>query len=159
MYHSTLQVLSFSVVTLIVSAAAALPPEINIQGTLEDSAGGPVTGVRDYHVRFFESGTGGSSIGEVSGTVTLSDAGRFSIDLVPPTAGLDASETWYELVIDAAADGINPDDVFPDRVQILSVPFALRSSDAQTLGGMDAADYATESALSSGLAEKASRGR
>ena len=136
-------------------AQAAIPNEISVQGTLEASGGGPLSGVRDYRVRFFESGTGGSSIGEVLGTVSLSTGGRFSIDLVPPEAALDAAEAWYELAIDAAADGIDPNDIFPNRVRILSVPFALHSADAQTLGETPAEDYSTDAELSAGLAGKA----
>jgi hypothetical protein len=126
-----------------------IPPEINIQGTLEAAESGPLTGVRDYRVRFISSATGGAVFGEASGTVALSDSGRFSIDLVPTPAVLDTAEVWYELAIDVSGDGIDPNDVFPDRVRIQSVPFALRSGDAQTLGGMPASEYLTPSSVGS----------
>ena len=136
-------------------AIATPPPEINIQGTLEEPNGEPVTGARDYRVRFFESETGGSAIGEVTGTVSLSDAGRFSIDVVPPSAALDAAEAWYELAIDGAADGIDPDDIFPNRVRILSVPFALASRNSASLGGKEAHLYPTLEQMEMAVSERA----
>ncbi|MCB9784085.1 MAG: hypothetical protein H6751_14065 [Candidatus Omnitrophica bacterium] len=131
------------------------PPTINIQGTLQDSQGDPLTGVRDYRVRFFDSETEGSSIVEVSGTTTLTSSGRFSLAVDPPEAALDAAEMWYELAIDEDGDGVDPNDVFPERVKVHSVPFALRAQDAETVGGMAASEFATTDALSSGLADKA----
>ncbi len=124
--------------------SAAPPPEtINIQGALEAPGGGPVTGSHDYQIGFHDADTGGSEIGVVSGTVTFSDSGRFSIDAVPPGGILSTNETWYELAIDVGDDGIDPDDIFPDRVRIHSVPFALLAADANLLDGSPASSFAT----------------
>ena len=60
---------------------AAAPGTVTIQGTLEASGGGAVTGQRAYRVRFFDAATGGTTLAEATGTVNLSSAGRFSIAL------------------------------------------------------------------------------
>jgi hypothetical protein len=120
-----------------VGALAQPPQTINIQGALENSAGAPVTGTRAYRVRFFDASSGGNQIGsDATGTVTLSDAGRFNIELTPPDAVLSTAQSWYELAIDTdGVNGVGSNDIFPQRAKIHSVPFALLAEDAVNGGG------------------------
>lgn len=109
---------------------AAVPESIGIQGTMEDTGGAPLSGEREYRVRFFDSATTGSVIGSPQiGTTTLSEAGRFSIQAAVPAAILNAGQGWYDLAIDSAtpANGVSADDQFPNRVALDSVPFAMRA--------------------------------
>ncbi|MFH0793638.1 MAG: right-handed parallel beta-helix repeat-containing protein, partial [bacterium] len=129
------------------------PATITIQGSAQATGSGPLTGSRDYRVRFFDSATKGSQLGSnLTGTLTLSLAGRFSFEITPPTQILSAADVWYELAIDSDAtpNGIGVNDVFPDRVKVTSVPFALLAGDSAKLGGQQASIYATEAELASG---------
>ena len=135
---------------------AAPPPEtINLQGTLEAPGGGPLVGNFDYRIGYYDLEVGGSELAVVTGTVVTSESGRFSIDYVLP-AGLISEETlWYGLAIDSDGDGFQGSDFFDDRGQIHSVPFALLSEDGNKLGGTPAADFATDTELTTGLAANA----
>ncbi len=133
-------------------AHGTIPDEITIQGSLTSPSGGPLTGTRDYRIRFFDSETNPTEIGSANGLVNLSSTGRFTINVVPPPAVLTTNEAWYELSVDLAGDGIDPTDIFPNRVRFRSVPFALRSVDANSLGGIEAQDYTTDTELAEGLA-------
>ena len=62
-----------------VGGTAVPPPEINIQGTLETPEGDPLIGPHEFRVRFFDVQDGGSVIATVSGTTSISGAGRFSL--------------------------------------------------------------------------------
>ena len=129
----------------ITASFSEVPESISIQGTLQDQGGDPLTGIRDWQLNFFDAATLGSQIGsDVTGTLTLSEGGRFNIELIPPSAILSASDVWYELAIDSdlIPDGIDEDDYFPSRVRILSVPFALKASESDTLDGLDYSDFA-----------------
>ncbi len=123
------------------AAHSAVPNAIHIQGTLESFGGEPVTGTHDYRIRFFPIEIGGASVATVTGTVTLPSGGRFSIEFVPPQVLFGLKEVWYDLAIDTGDDGLSPDDTFPDRVQMGSVPFALLSRNAESLGGSPASQY------------------
>ena len=146
----------FAVISLLTSGPhrsfGVVPQTISIQGNLNSPSGGPLTGTRDYRVRFFDSETNPTELGTVNGLVNLSSAGRFNLIVTPPPAVLSANEAWYELSVDLSGDGIDPTDIFPDRVRFHSVPFALRSGDADSLGGLDAEDYTTDTELAEGLA-------
>ena len=112
---------------------AAVPEIIVIQGTLEDAGGGPVTGAHEILIEFYDARAGGSILGSTSAIIDISSAGRFYFEMAAGPAILDASETWYALAVDTEDDGVDPGDVFPDRVPIRSVPFALLSADSERL--------------------------
>jgi hypothetical protein len=65
-----------------------------------------------------------------------------------PPSTLESDLVWYELAIDTGEDGIDDGDLFPDRVRVHSVPFALRAGDADSLGGLVAQDYLPSASLS-----------
>ncbi|HPB30877.1 MAG TPA: hypothetical protein PLB62_05440 [Candidatus Sumerlaeota bacterium] len=128
--------------------AVPLAEPITIQGTL-DKSGIPVTGTRDYRIRFYDASTGGTQLGgDVTGKTTISDTGRFSIMFFPPFEIKDAKALFYELAIDtdAITNGIDADesDTFSERIRVTHVPYAILASDSQRLGGVLAASYATK---------------
>ncbi len=120
----------------------SLPPQIALQGKLQLPDGSALLGTRLWRVTFFDAATTGSQLGAVTtGTLTLSGAGRFSLALIPPTQILTRECVYYELAIDSAAspdNAINPVDVFPTRVRVNSVPYALN---AGKVGGVAATDF------------------
>jgi hypothetical protein len=140
---------SIALVYCVIPCAQADPtPTINIRGTLVDSGGSPIHGTRAFEIRFFDAESGGNQLGGVSsGTVEVELDGVFNIPVIPSALVLSASLAWYSIGIDTdtPADGSAADDLFPLRIQLHSVPFALLAADSQKLGGQDAAAYATDS--------------
>ncbi len=147
-YYIMIPVFVFSIFLLAAGAFAA-SNQVVIQGTLTDDSA-PLTGDRAWRVQYYDAQTGGSALGAPrSGTLTVSDTGRWSIHVTPPDEVLDATgEVWYELAIDSAAspDGsIDPEDVFPDRVKVESVLFAQKARNADTLDDLHGEDFITTS--------------
>ncbi len=133
---------------------AAPPPTINLQGSLANATGA-VTGTHQFLIDIYPQEVGGNVLQEATGTLTLSGSGRYSLSLSPSAAFLAAAEAWYQLAIDTNDNGIDGGDVFPQRVQVHSVPFALLSKDSEQLGGLMPSQYATDAELAAGLAGKA----
>ncbi len=111
---------------------AGPPAGINIRGQLLDVQGQALPGVREFSVQFFDAAAGGTPLGDtITGQVEVSPEGLFNIPLVLPPQALLAPEAWYEV---AVASGILPGpltgaDLFPNRVKLESVPFALEALD------------------------------
>jgi hypothetical protein len=141
-----------------VMADAAVPSSINIQGTLQAPDGGPLTGTYPCQVRFLDQNAGGQDLGSVTQTIQLSETGRFSIQVTPPQALLDAVQPGYELAVDVDGDGFDAGEVFPNLVTIQSVPFALLADESESLGGRPADDYATDAELAAGLTTASTSG-
>ena len=124
-----------------VTQAVAQPPAtMSIRGQLLDSQGDPLTGARDYEVRFYDSDVGNSQLGTtLTGTATVSAEGLFNLSITPPAQVLSSAAAWYEIAVDSSAvpDGVDANDVFPKRTKVQSVPFALLAGEA---GHVDAAN-------------------
>ncbi|MBP7638449.1 MAG: hypothetical protein KBA18_11280 [Kiritimatiellae bacterium] len=118
-------------------AVWAEPPEtVNVHGALADPDGLPLSGARAYVVRFFDAETEGSQLGgDMTGMADVSDEGLFNIPVVLPAEALAAAAVWYALGIDTDTppDADAGDDIFPERVRVHSVPFALEAGDVAHL--------------------------
>jgi hypothetical protein len=89
-------------------------------------------------MRFFDAQTNGTQLGaDVTGTVQVTPEGLFNLAAPFPPAALASSTLWYELGIDSdtPTDGNANDDLFPERIRVHSVPFAL---EAGTVSQVDA---------------------
>jgi hypothetical protein len=135
---------SLLLILLIPVTFAGPPSEINFQGTLESPSGDPVTGAHEFQLLFFDAPVGGTTIAAATVVAEISDAGRFSIALPIESPVLDVNELWYELAVDTGDDGLDLDDVFPERVRIHSVPYALLARNSELLAGMPAEGYSTD---------------
>jgi hypothetical protein len=145
------------------SALAAVPRTVCIQGVLTGVDAKPLTGDRTWRVQYYDAESGGAMLGAaLNGTLTVADSGRWAISLTPPAAVLSsAGEVWYELAIDSAAtpDGaIDPGDVFPARIRVESVLFAQKSADTEQLDGMAADEFVSQTDLASVLVDLATTG-
>lgn len=112
------------------------PSQIVISGALGDAEGVSLAGSRAYAVTFYDAAAGGNAIGDtIAGTVEVSVEGLFNIVLDPPDGIRSAIAVWYGLAIDSDTppDGIDGDDVFPDRVRLYSVPFALQAQEVMSV--------------------------
>lgn len=116
------------------STAFGDPPEtINIRGQLLDASGLALSGARDYRVQFYDAAAAGAPLGEaITGQAELSPEGLFNLQIVLPPQALLAPEAWYELAVSSGAvpGPLTGSDLFPDRVKVESVPFALQSAEA-----------------------------
>jgi len=148
-----MKVLSFPALVLAAggvaaTALAAPPPSINLHGQLIGPGGVPVSGDRVYEVTFYDQETGGNVLGTpLTGTATVSDQGLFNVVVSPPAAIFSAAEIWYELGVDTddPVDNDASDDVFPNRIRVYSVPFALQAEEvvavpAERVGNGDVDD-------------------
>jgi len=139
---------------VLTAAAWAEPPEtINLHGALTGPDGEPLAGPRAYVVRFYDAALGGIMFGpDLLGFVEVSDAGLFNLAVDLPADALAAAEVWYELGIDTDVppDTNALDDLFPERVRVHSVPFALQAAavtsvDASSIGNGSVANWEFES--------------
>jgi hypothetical protein len=118
--------------SLCLTASAAPPAAINVHGQLVGAGGATLSGARAYQVTFYDAATAGNVLGAaVTGTVTVAENGLFNMAVTPPSAILTASEVWYALGVDTdvPADNDASDDVFPNRIRVYSVPFALQAQE------------------------------
>ncbi len=132
-YHRTMCVSLLFAAT----ALAAPPAAINIHGQLLSSSGAPVTGARVYSVQFHDASTAGNALGgALTGSVDVSAEGLFNLSVEPPAAILTAAEVWYSLGVDTddPADSSAADDIFPSRIRVYSVPFALQAGEVEATG-------------------------
>jgi len=119
------------------AAIAAPPAAINLHGQLLSSSGAPVTGARAYTVQFHDAATAGNLLGAaLTGSVDVSADGLFNLSVEPPAAILSATEVWYSLGVDTddPADSSAADDIFPSRIRVYSVPFALQAAEVDASG-------------------------
>lgn len=139
----TQKIVGFSPITLLLmgvlltvfgATVCADPPQtISIRGQLLNAQGQGLGGVREYSVQFYDAATGGTALGTAfTGTTEVSPEGLFNILVLLPEAALTAGEVWYELAVDGGATPgpLGSEDVFPNRVKVESVPFALESAAA-----------------------------
>lgn len=136
------------VMGLISTPCHSTPSTTSIQGLLEKQDGSPLTGARAYQVRFFDAETAGSQVGSnITGTIEVSNAGRFNIVITPPAEILSLDNVWYEISVDSAPtpdNTIDANDVFVQRVKLNSVPFALKSDKAEHAESASNAEHAAQ---------------
>lgn len=120
-------------VFMALDAVAGSPQAINIRGQLLDADGHGLPGARAYSVQFYDAASSGNALGAaIAGAAEVSLEGLFNLEVIPPPQALLAPQAWYEVAISSAPvpGPLGPGDVFPDRVKMQSVPFALESSNA-----------------------------
>lgn len=114
-------------------AYADPPSTINIRGQLLDAQGHALSGDRDYQVQFYDASAGGTTLGDpITGTTEVSPEGLFNIQALLPPSALLAPELWYEVAISSSSvpGPLTGSDMFPDRVKVESVPFAIQSAES-----------------------------
>jgi hypothetical protein len=110
-----------------VSVGAAVPPVIRFSGTL-----GVAPGRVSVTFGFYQDEVGGDPLWSESQTLAVDAAGRYSVVLglttaLPAELFLGGEARW----LDVAVEGLAPQ---PRRL-LVSVPYALKAADADTIGG------------------------
>jgi hypothetical protein len=128
-------------VTAPINASAApltsLPRLVKFSGSLPDSAGSTVT----LHFALYSEQTGGDPLWSESQSVTLTEAGKYSVLLgittdpgLPQQLFTTGSAKWLGVKQGEGEEA--------PRTLLLAAPYAFKSSDADTLAGHPVTDFA-----------------
>ncbi|MBI2682744.1 MAG: hypothetical protein HYX26_05925 [Acidobacteriales bacterium] len=122
--------------------AAGVPRVVRFSGTLRDVAGQALSGDVVVNLRIYDAQDSTAALWSESQTVRADEQGRYSVLLgAASDAGLPAElfasgdARWLEVQSADGKGGQQP------RVMLVSVPYALKAADAETLGGRPASDY------------------
>lgn len=124
-----LAVLMASVLTLHVPGMAEVPQIISYQGILTDSDGNVIDGTRLVKFKIYDSSTGDNTLWETDFQIIEFDDGLFTVLLgSPPMPSLPEDLSDYpSLYLGVTVD---VDEEISPLTQFTSVPFALRTQDA-----------------------------
>jgi hypothetical protein len=120
---------------------------VRFSGVLRDLAGQPLTGSVDVHFAIYKGEADAAAIWEETQTLQLDEHGRYTVLLgatqpegLPLLLFESAEARWL-----GVSAGTLPEQ---PRVLLVSVPYALKASDADTLGGKPASAFVTTDAIS-----------
>ena len=123
-------------------SAGPVPRLINISGVFRPANGLPAGAVETVTLSIYADAEGGAPIWQETQTIALDRQGRYTLllgasqaDGIPADVFRSGDAHWLGTVFERAGEVEGP------RVRITSVPYALRASDADTLGGRPASDY------------------
>jgi hypothetical protein len=122
------------------SAAAVVPRLVNFSGKAVDQ-GKTITGITGVTFSIYSEATGGSPLWMETQNVRADSRGNFTAQLgATKTEGLpqelftSGEARWLGVLVNGGEE--------QPRVLLLSVPYALKAADAQTLGGLPASAFA-----------------
>ncbi|MGA7820631.1 MAG: hypothetical protein WCA50_13445 [Candidatus Sulfotelmatobacter sp.] len=129
---------------------ATVPRLIRIQGTVQDESGRLVTGNTEVTFSLYKNENDPSAIWQESQNVSLDATGHYSV-LLGAT-----SEAGLPLEIFSQGEGrwlgVRPEgQAEQPRILLLSVPYALKAADAETLGGKPASAFVLAGSQSSSV--------
>lgn len=131
------------------SSSAIVPTLVKYGGTLLDSNGKPLSGTVGVTFLLYKDEQGGAPLWLETQNVTPDKDGHYTVVLgSTKSEGLPADlfalgeARW--LAVQAQGQAEQP------RVLLLSVPYALKAGDAQTLGGLPASAFMLAGAMSNG---------
>ena len=124
------------------ASSASVPRLINISGVFRPADGQPAGAVETVTVSIYADQEGGAPLWQETQTVALDGQGRYTLllgasqpDGIPAAVFGTGDAQWRGTLFERAGEVEGP------RVRITSVPYALRASDADTLGGRPASAY------------------
>jgi hypothetical protein len=122
-----------------VAEAAAVPRLMKFGGVVRDTAGAPRVGVVGITFSIYREQEGGGALWMETQNVELDSEGRYTALLGAQTREglpLDLFTAGEPRWLGVRASG--PQEVEQPRVLLVSVPYALKAADADTLGGRPA---------------------
>jgi hypothetical protein len=126
-----------------VAAAPVVPQQMRFSGTLATRSGDTV----EAAFRIFAAAEGGEALWTETQRVTIAEDGSYSVLLgsadpkgLPQTVFAGGVARWLGVSIERGSE--------MDRVMLASVPYAMKSADAEALAGHAAADFVTQEQLS-----------
>jgi hypothetical protein len=137
--------LSLMIVTILAGTAyTEVPQKINYQGRLTDNVtGDPRVGSHSMTFRLYDEAAEGSELWSESHVVVADSAGVIAV-ILGGTAPIDIAfdgPTWLEVEVMG--------EVLSPRRELVSVPYAFRSSEADSLDGHSAGEFVLKGEISS----------
>jgi hypothetical protein len=125
----------FAAISVAQQTSSVVPTLVNFSGTLTDANGKPLTGTVGVTFYLYKDSQGGSPLWMETQNVAADKNGRYTVALGSTTSqglptSLFASGEARWLGVQAQGQAELP------RVLLLSVPYALKAGDAQTVGGL-----------------------
>jgi hypothetical protein len=124
------------------SPSTTVPRVISIGGVFTPADGQPAAAVEAVTLAIYAEPEGGAPLWQETQSVAIGEGGRYSVLLGSTTA--DGIPEFVFATGDAQWLGLTfsrPGEVEGPRMRLTSVPYALRSADADTLGGRPASAY------------------
>ena len=133
------------------ASTTVVPQIIKFSGTLTDAKGAPMTGTLGVTFMLYQSEQGGPALWLETQNVTPDKAGHYSVMLGSTTtegipASLFGSGEARWLGVQAQGQTEQP------RTLLMSVPYALKAADAETIGGLPPSAFVQASAAGSSVA-------
>jgi hypothetical protein len=121
---------------------SGIPHLMKFTGTLHDPSGQPRTGLAGVTFLIYGDSTGGAPLWQEVQNVQLDPQGRYAVLLGSATSGgvptnifSNGDSRWVGVQAAFAGEQEQP------RVLLVSVPYAIKAGDAQTLGGLPASAF------------------
>ena len=137
---------------------SAVPRVLWFSGVFQPADQQPVAPVETITVRVYREREGGEVLWSESHNVTMDAAGRYSLllgstvaDGLPLTLFTSGEPRWIGINVNRPGETEQP------RVQLASVPYALKAADADTLGGLPVSAFALAESASSPVTTEAPR--
>ncbi len=123
------------------TSSGPVPRVINITGVFQPVDGQPLRSLETVTLAIYTDQTGGAPLWQETQNVVIDTKGRYAM-----LVGAASAEGIPETVLAAGAQWLGTTfnrqgEVEGPRVQLTSVPYALRAADADTLGGRPASAY------------------
>jgi trimeric autotransporter adhesin len=126
--------------TLAISSTTAVPKVVNYSGTLTDMNSAAITGTVGVTFYLYKDSEGGAPLWMETQNVNAGKTGHYTVTLGSTTsAGLpqdvfaSGEARWLGVQVQGQAEQA--------RVLLVAVPYALKSRDAETLGGLPASAF------------------
>ena len=124
------------------SFCGQVPRLVKFNGTLQDAEGRPRTGAVGLTFAIYSEPNGGAPLWQEVQNVSLDQQGRYEVALgvtksegVPVNLFTSGESRWL------GVQALLPGEVEQSRVLLVSVPYALKAADAETLGGLPPAAF------------------
>ncbi len=136
----------------------AVPPLVHFSGAVNDLDGKPLSGTVNVTFRLYKEQEGGEPLWTETQTVEADKSGNYSVmlgsgssDGLPSDIFAAGDARWLAVEAEGQTE--------QTRVLLLSVPYALKAGDAQTLGGKPASAFLTAAPQSeASVAEQGTNG-
>jgi hypothetical protein len=119
-----------------------VPQLVKFNGTLQDAEGQPRTGTLGLAFAIYAQASGGASLWQEVQNVSLDQQGHYEVALgatksegVPVNLFTSGQTRWL------GVQALLPEEVEQPRVLLVSVPYAMKAADAETLGGLPASAF------------------
>src|SRR5271156_1188635 len=138
------------------STSSPVPPLVNFNGVLADTNGKPLTGTVGVTFYLYQEQQGGAPLWLETQNVQADKTGHYSVALGSASSqGLPASlfasgeARWLGVEVQGQAE--------QPRTVLMSVPYALKAADAETIGGLPPSAFLKAAAPGSATAANASQ--